>query len=563
MPHAPLPQQETSEISKYRCVNNEDIATNGNQAAQQMWEINAATLSGTTGKYLAKEFSLWRMSKANGQTAQPPAAHDLQSTVTSTMEVNSVANWLTLCSLGKIEIPNQDTGNAYSQPVFPLKRQFVWEGPGDGKCKETALPNDAAEDWQRNDFPQNNHINENAITLSAVSGGYLQKELLLWQTMRGASQKNSGGTSELQEPLSPPIRPLYKRYRKQENEEGEILEGSAVTLSGSTGRFLAKELQNWRQLNSGSPRFNCTSTPNPQKGNEVSCPASEQSTDEDSNDERPLCNELGTISPLSSLGWPAMDHIHVPRMAPEVDALMFDIDDTLYTVSSGFSDHRNAEVTVKFLVEEVGFASYDGAKLLRDEYFQRYHSTLKGLAIASREGKLPRPFNELELGEYWSQHCDFEKYLKPDPLVIEALRTLRDDAGLTLVAFTNSPVKYALRCLDFLGLRGIFADKNVFGIEDVLPASKPEQIAFEKVLNAAGLRADRTVMFEDSMKNIKACKAMGMHTVLVSERAGGAAGGEAALLDDLPSPDDPAVDVVVRRISQMRMALPSLWSKHF
>jgi len=34
----------------------------------------------------------------------------------------------------------------------------------------------------------------------------------------------------------------------------------------------------------------------------------------------------------------------------EVDALIFDLDYTLYTVSCGFSDHRNAEVTVKFLV---------------------------------------------------------------------------------------------------------------------------------------------------------------------------------------------------------------------
>jgi len=54
-----------------------------------------------------------------------------------------------------------------------------------------------------------------------------------------------------------------------------------------------------------------------------------------------------------------------------------------------------------------------------------------------------------------------------------------------------------------------------------------------------------------------------MHTVLIDETAGAAAGGEAALLDDLPLPDDPAVDAVLRRAGELEGVLPCLLSGRF
>ena len=241
----------------------------------------------------------------------------------------------------------------------------------------------------------------------------------------------------------------------------------------------------------------------------------------------------------------------------EVRTLIFDIDDTLYPVSSGFSDHRNGAVICKFMVERLGFASDEEALRLRNEYFQRYHSTLKGLTVATEEGKLSIPFKQEDLGEFWAEHCDFGKYLQPVPAFIEALQSLQAQTSLTFVAFSNSPRKYALRCLDFLGVRAFFPDDRVFGVEDVMPACKPEQAAFDKVLSAVGARPEEAVIFEDSMKNIRACKALGMHTVLIHE----AAGGEAALLGDVPASEDPAVDAVLRNIGDLRSSLPGLWAQ--
>ncbi|CAK9096761.1 unnamed protein product [Durusdinium trenchii] len=211
------------------------------------------------------------------------------------------------------------------------------------------------------------------------------------------------------------------------------------------------------------------------------------------------------------------------------------------------------------MVEHLSFESAESAKILRDEYFQRYHSTMKGLTIATEEGRLPKPFKQEELGQYWADHCDFAKFIRADPRQIEVIRSLAQDVGLKMAVFTNSPRKYALRCLEVLGVREFFPDDHVFAVEDVLPACKPQPEAFKAVLDAIGAVPERTVMFEDSMKNIRACKALGIHTVLVHE----AEGGEAALLHDTPIRDDPAVDAVLKDLSETPSLLPCLWKKRF
>eukprot|EP00966_Prymnesium_polylepis_P160150 3702300-Prymnesium_polylepis.1 len=64
------------------------------------------------------------------------------------------------------------------------------------------------------------------------------------------------------------------------------------------------------------------------------------------------------------------------------------------------------------------------------------------------------------------------------------------------------------------------------------------------------------------MKNIRAAKALGMRTVLVSGLGvGDAAAGEATKAGDAPQVDDPAVDVTIRGCGELRAALPGLWQQ--
>lgn len=249
------------------------------------------------------------------------------------------------------------------------------------------------------------------------------------------------------------------------------------------------------------------------------------------------------------------------RRSVPVDTLIFDIDDTLYPSSCGLSEHRMAQVTPAFMVERLGFNSTEMAAALLHEYLQRYHSTLKGLAVAEEEGRLPKHFRQEDLGAYWATHCGFDRFMGPNLALQKALRSLQDEVGMKLVAFTNAPRAYAVRTLEVLGVKDLFADERIFAVEDVMPACKPERAAFDQVLDSVGSRPARSVMFEDSMKNIRACHEMGMQTVLVQELRN--TSGEALIVGDLPVPDDPAVGAVMRHIGELSDRFPALWQKRF
>ena len=89
----------------------------------------------------------------------------------------------------------------------------------------------------------------------------------------------------------------------------------------------------------------------------------------------------------------------------------------------------------------------------------------------------------------------------------------------------------------------------MFCVDDVAPSCKPEPEAFAKVFAAVGAVPSRCVMFEDSIKNIRTARDLGMTTVLVS---GPVSGDDAA-------PSDPAVDHTITTVGEIKVRLPSLW----
>ncbi len=242
-------------------------------------------------------------------------------------------------------------------------------------------------------------------------------------------------------------------------------------------------------------------------------------------------------------------------MMDRITTIIFDVDDTLYDVDTGFTAHRNGEVVQQYMVDHLKFGSLHEAKALRDEYFARYHATAKALTVAQQEGRFPKDaprFDTAHLAEYWATHLDYSKLGQPKTELKQILESL----PLTLVAFSNGPRAYVKKVLEALDLLDLFGDERLYAVDDVLPFCKPEAAAFEKIFeNIGNPTPESCIMVEDSMKNIRQAKKLGMKTILV---AGKSEVGR-ILPSDRPEANDPAVDCTIESIEELQTALPGLW----
>jgi putative hydrolase of the HAD superfamily len=249
-----------------------------------------------------------------------------------------------------------------------------------------------------------------------------------------------------------------------------------------------------------------------------------------------------------------------------ITTLTFDVDDTLYDVGTGFTKFRNTSAVQQFMVEYLNFPDLESAKLVRDEYFERYHATAKALTVAEHEGRFPPPrpgeetksprFETQELSAYWATNLQFDLLGTAKTQLVKDLKEI----PLKLVAFSNGPRKYVKRVLQQLGLLEVFGEDRLYAVDDVLPYCKPEKEAFQVIFDRLGVKAEECVLFEDSMKNIRAAKELGMKTVLIAgTRSGEAFASEAKKAGDAPQLSDPAVDCIMEVIEEIRTTLPGLW----
>lgn len=128
--------------------------------------------------------------------------------------------------------------------------------------------------------------------------------------------------------------------------------------------------------------------------------------------------------------------------------------------------------------------------------------------------------------------------------------------NLNLVAFSNGPRKYVCRALKEIGLDGFFSPDKLFAVTDVLPHCKPDKGSFDFVFKSVGVKPEECVMVEDSMKNVRAAKALGMRTILIKGKKSAesdqkAREAEATKPGDAPDETDPAVDAAVEVASEI------------
>jgi len=242
------------------------------------------------------------------------------------------------------------------------------------------------------------------------------------------------------------------------------------------------------------------------------------------------------------------------------DCLLFDLDDTLYPLSTGVS--RECGKNIKdYMVEKLGIPN-DKIVELSNLLYKNYGTTMAGLRAIGYD------FDYDEYHSFVHGRLPYDN-IKPDPV----LRSLLLSLPLRKVIFTNADRVHAAKALKKLGLEDCFEgiicfetlnpthknvpsnDSKIFDIVghfdrsepvESLPKTpvvcKPSESAIEKALEIANIDPNRTLFFEDSVRNVQAGKRVGLYTVLVgtSNKVKGA-------------------DYALESIHNMKEALPELW----
>ncbi|KAI7726021.1 hypothetical protein M8C21_033451, partial [Ambrosia artemisiifolia] len=237
------------------------------------------------------------------------------------------------------------------------------------------------------------------------------------------------------------------------------------------------------------------------------------------------------------------------------ECLLFDVDDTLYPLSSGLSAQFTKSI-IEYMVNELDI---DESKVqeISAQLYRDYGTTMAGLRAFGYD------FDHDDYHSFVHGRLPYE-YLKPDPV----LRSLLHSLPIRKVIFSNGNEAHVAEVLHRLGLEDCFDDvicfeslnpKNTinnpsapngsvigFGYNGELPESpivcKPFENAFQQAFKLAKINPHKTLFFDDSIRNIQTSKLTGLTTVLVGS-----------------SQRKPGVDYALESIHNMREAFPELW----
>ncbi len=180
----------------------------------------------------------------------------------------------------------------------------------------------------------------------------------------------------------------------------------------------------------------------------------------------------------------------------QADAWLFDLDNTLYPAHTdlfALIDQRMAAFISSYLGVDTA-----QARAVQKAYWTSHGTTLNGLM--SEHGMPPEPFLEFVhdidvSGLAYDQRLDAALSRMPGRKII----------------FTNGTVRHAENVLQRLKLSHHF--ECIFDIAATGYVPKPHTGAYHHVVANSGILANRTVMVDDSVKNLLPAHELGMMTI--------------------------------------------------
>ncbi len=186
-----------------------------------------------------------------------------------------------------------------------------------------------------------------------------------------------------------------------------------------------------------------------------------------------------------------------PALA-HVDVWIFDLDNTLYPASCDLFEQVRLRIG-GFIAERFEM-DIDSARALQRKYFLEHGTTLRGLM--TEDGVSPEEFLD------YVHDIDVTP-VPPSPALDETLAALD---GRKLI-FTNASAAHAERVMDRLGVSRHFEAIVDIVASEYLP--KPDQRAYDRMIDAHGIDPSAAAMVEDMAVNLVPAHAMGMTTVWV------------------------------------------------
>jgi putative hydrolase of the HAD superfamily len=184
------------------------------------------------------------------------------------------------------------------------------------------------------------------------------------------------------------------------------------------------------------------------------------------------------------------------------EALMFDLDNTLYSEKTGMETRVLAAIN-EFVGAFLDLPP-DAANLERRKGVKRYGTTLEWLVFE-------KGFDDTEAYFSYIHPEDEIRCLSPDP----ELRILLDSLPYPKIVLTNSPLEHALRVLGALGITDCF--QAVYDIRFNGLVGKPHPKAFLRALDASGFKVDTTIFVDDLPKYLQGYLALGGRSILKDE----------------------------------------------
>lgn len=182
-----------------------------------------------------------------------------------------------------------------------------------------------------------------------------------------------------------------------------------------------------------------------------------------------------------------------------VQYILFDLDETLYPRATGLMQEISRRITL--YMEQVMGIEPEMVKRLREKYYRRYGTTMRGLQI----------HHDIDPDHYlyFVHDIPLEDYIARDGRLNVVLGALSQ----TKAVFTNASTEHAQRVMDILGVSHHFP--HIIDVRAVGYMSKPNPEAYDRALLILGARAKECMIVEDNVRNLRPAKALGMITVLV------------------------------------------------